>query len=143
MLNFIINTATKNGFPYTGTEMPEYLNDDVNHIMINIPENDIALVSNITPFKATSFIKQDVDGNFFIDINEDAFKRINIESILIERNQKLTESDWTRVDDNGLSEEKRELWRVYRQALRDLPQLIEYDENYKPLPFDWPTPPPN
>ena len=140
MLNFIINTATKKGFPYTGTEMPEYLNGDVNHIMINIPENDIALVSNITPFKATSFIKQDVDGNFFIDINEDAFKRINIEYILIERNQKLSGSDWTRVDDNGLSEEKRELWRVYRQTLRDLPQLIEYDENYKPLPFDWPTP---
>ena len=38
---------------------------------------------------------------------------------------------------------KRENWVVYRHLPRDFPQLIEYDENYKPLPFDWPTPPPN
>jgi len=37
------------------------------------------------------------------------------------RNIMLTECDWTRVDDNGLSEEKKKEWETYRKALRDLP----------------------
>jgi len=142
MLNFIINTVTKNGFPYTGTEMPEYLNGDVNHIMINIPESDVERVSKIMPFRATPFIKQDTEGNFFIDTDENLFKRMNIQdTIIIERNRRLSESDWSRVDDNGLSDEKRELWRVYRESLRNLPSSIQYDEHYMPLPFEWPIPP--
>lgn len=141
MLNFIINTVTNNGFPYTGTEMPEYLTGDTDHIMISIPEEDEKLVSNIKPFNATSFIKQDGEGNFFIDTSESLFKRMNIENILFERNRKLMETDWTRVDDNGLSDEKKEQWRVYRQKLRDLPSSIQYDENYKPLPISWPPVP--
>lgn len=141
MLNFIINTVTNNGFPYTGTEMPEYLTGDTDHIMISIPEDDEELVSKIQPFKATSFIKQDGDGFFFIDTNETLFKRMNIENILFERNQKLTESDWSSLYDNGLSDEKKEQWRVYRQKLRDLPSSIQYDKNYKPLPIDWPPVP--
>jgi len=37
------------------------------------------------------------------------------------RNSALTKSDWTQASDNALSEDEREAWRVYRQALRDLP----------------------
>lgn len=37
------------------------------------------------------------------------------------RNSALTKSDWTQISDNNLSEEQRESWRTYRQALRDLP----------------------
>tara|TARA_B100000945_G_scaffold78377_1_gene60557 strand:+ start:2292 stop:2912 length:621 start_codon:yes stop_codon:yes gene_type:complete len=33
----------------------------------------------------------------------------------------LTESDWTRMDDNQLSSDKKVEWATYRQALRDLP----------------------
>jgi hypothetical protein len=36
------------------------------------------------------------------------------------RNVLLTESDWSQVGDNSLSEEQRELWRSYRQELRDI-----------------------
>lgn len=36
------------------------------------------------------------------------------------RNALLTESDWSQVTDNSLSEEQRELWRNYRQELRNI-----------------------
>ena len=37
------------------------------------------------------------------------------------RNALLGESDWTRMDDNGLSVSDKEAWATYRQALRNLP----------------------
>lgn len=40
------------------------------------------------------------------------------------RNQKLTECDWTQFSDVSLSEEQKNSWKVYRQALRDLPNNI-------------------
>lgn len=141
MMNFIINKTTKNGFPYTGTEMPEYLHGDVNHVMISIPEEHVELVSKIQPFKASTFIKQDENDTFYIDVDANLFKRYNIQDILTERNQKLSQSDWTRMDDNGLSEEQREAWRIYRQQLRDLPQNIVYSDDLHPVSIQWPTPP--
>lgn len=40
------------------------------------------------------------------------------------RNELLAESDWTQVADAPLSVEKKEAWRAYRQALRDLPRQV-------------------
>ncbi len=37
-----------------------------------------------------------------------------------ERNRRLFECDWTQGADSPLTEEKKEEWRQYRQALRDL-----------------------
>lgn len=45
-----------------------------------------------------------------------------------ERNQRLSNTDWTRLDDNGLTFEQRESYRVYRQNLRDLPQIYGSNE---------------
>jgi hypothetical protein len=39
-----------------------------------------------------------------------------------ERNIKLAMSDWTQMPDSPLSQEQRQAWAEYRQALRDLPQ---------------------
>ena len=44
------------------------------------------------------------------------------------RDDALRQTDWTRMDDNGLDAATKEAWRVYRQALRDLPQTTS---NYK------------
>jgi hypothetical protein len=38
----------------------------------------------------------------------------------IERNNLLTQSDWTQVADNQLSEAERAAWRIRRQKLRDM-----------------------
>lgn len=36
------------------------------------------------------------------------------------RNRLLDESDWTRMDDNGLSDSAKASWATYRQSLRDI-----------------------
>jgi hypothetical protein len=41
------------------------------------------------------------------------------------RNNLLGSSDWTRLDDTGLSEESKSAWAVYRQELRDITENLE------------------
>ena len=51
------------------------------------------------------------------------------------RNIELMESDWTQVLDSPFTEEEKELWKLYRQSLRDI--------TLQPDPFNiiWPTKP--
>ena len=61
------------------------------------------------------------------------------------RNQKLLESDWTRMDDCGISTSKKAEWATYRQELRDITKTVTpvfitrgiIDESK----FSWPTKP--
>ena len=61
------------------------------------------------------------------------------------RNKKLLESDWTRIDDCGISTSKKEEWAKYRQELRDITKTVTpvfitrgiIDESK----FSWPTKP--
>lgn len=41
------------------------------------------------------------------------------------RNMILSSSDWTRMDDNGLDDDTREIWAIYRQELRDITENLE------------------
>lgn len=43
-------------------------------------------------------------------------------SIRTRRNQALIASDWTQLPDVAMSVQMRKNWRLYRQALRDLPK---------------------
>lgn len=52
------------------------------------------------------------------------------------RDSLLSQSDWTTVSDNPLSEEKKNQWKLYRQQLRDFPGNVEDPRNP-----DWPVPP--
>jgi len=61
----------------------------------------------------------------------------NIYELRRKRNMLLFNSDWiVSIPDSPLSVEKIEEWKVYRQALRDLPSNTIDPEN--PV---WPTPP--
>lgn len=51
------------------------------------------------------------------------------------RNKLLNNSDWTQISDSGLTEEQKQAWRDYRQALRDLPETEFIG------PIIWPTAP--
>jgi len=52
------------------------------------------------------------------------------------RDQKLADTDWTEANES-LTEAERNAWRVYRQALRNLPnQLLTTPEKAK-----WPEEP--
>jgi len=54
------------------------------------------------------------------------------------RNTLLKDSDWTQLSDTSLTNEQREVWKTYRQALRDL----SAHANWPNLePEDWPTNP--
>ena len=53
-----------------------------------------------------------------------------------QRNQLLAQSDWTALSDAHLSQDKKDAWFTYRQALRDLP-----DECTDPTQVDWPLDP--
>ena len=54
------------------------------------------------------------------------------------RNQLISNCDWTVNIDSPLSDSKKEEWKTYRQALRD----ITNHENFPKLFLtDWPTPP--
>lgn len=63
---------------------------------------------------------------------EQAAKRVRVE-----RNARLRECDWTQLPDVPLEEEEKEAWRVYRQALRDLPNQPDFD----PFNVIFPEPP--
>ena len=54
----------------------------------------------------------------------------------LERNQLLTDSDWTQIPNNPLTPEKQQQWATYRQELRDVTQQSGYPDN-----VIWPTPP--
>lgn len=55
------------------------------------------------------------------------------------RNEMLKESDWTQLVDCVLSNELRQQWATYRQALRDLPQLYKDNEIIDINLVIWPT----
>ena len=61
----------------------------------------------------------------------------------VERNKRLSDCDWTQVNDCQLSETKIQEWKVYRQALRDLPETTtpSFDEHRILTGIHWPTPP--
>jgi len=53
-----------------------------------------------------------------------------------ERNRRLSACDWTQVADSPLDDAADDQWRVYRQALRDLPQTQDDIDN-----IVWPVAP--
>ena len=54
-----------------------------------------------------------------------------IEDIRQKRNKMLSESDWTQMNDVELSDDAE--WKLYRQALRDLPSSVDLEKPVYPL----------
>lgn len=50
---------------------------------------------------------------------------VNMDDIRLTRNQLLANSDWTQLQDNGLSDAKRAEWAAYRQSLRDITNTVD------------------
>lgn len=53
-----------------------------------------------------------------------------------ERNRRLAACDWTQLTDAHMSQDRKDAWATYRQALRDLP-----DELTDPTQVTWPSDP--
>lgn len=80
------------------------------------------------------------DSGSFVDLgeppNEHAYREGNqwnpntpavLQEVRSIRNSLLAESDWTRMDDNGMSDGTRTEWAEYRQALRDITNGLPED----------------
>jgi len=51
----------------------------------------------------------------------------NLSEVRNQRNQLLSQSDWTQMADSPLSDEQKAAWAAYRQQLRELPANISAD----------------
>ena len=59
-------------------------------------------------------------------MNESQFPSFTEADVIrTERNRLLRISDWTQANDSPLTSEKKEEWKVYRQALRNLTMTRE------------------
>ena len=68
-------------------------------------------------------------------------KKVTWYGVRLARNFLLEDTDWVFGGDSPTSDEEKELWRTYRQALRDIPQNSAYTEAHDvkfPIsPEDW------
>jgi hypothetical protein len=65
-------------------------------------------------------------------------KDIFLNDLRIERNKRLLETDWTRLDDSPMDASTREQYRIYRQSLRELPQLYANNDVLSMNNVIWP-----
>ncbi len=98
-------------------------------------------VDNITWLEGTTPIaKSDIEAKMTALTSPKASAALRFE-----RNLRLSECDWTRMDDNGLSSSKKTEWATYRQALRDLPAsanpTINIDGELNLSSVTWPSEP--
>lgn len=52
-------------------------------------------------------------------------QKVILNSIRVERNNLLKQSDWTQLPDSPLVQEEKTAWKNYRQQLRDLTKTID------------------
>jgi len=65
------------------------------------------------------------EGTHISELTEEKIKEKILAKIRTKRNELLQGTDFTQIPDAPLTSEQREAYRVYRQALRDLPENID------------------
>jgi hypothetical protein len=111
------------------------------------PEETKGMASKMIPFTLDNFIKgKDENGKYIIDVTSDEaitkLKRIAMKDTIEERDKLLQETDRTEFPHFPMADERRLMWRTYRQALRDFPnQEFELDDNFRPRRVTFPDKP--
>ena len=62
--------------------------------------------------------------------------KTNEDNVRIDRDARLRSCDWTVLTDSQLTTTKKNAWKTYRQALRDVPVQGGFPDN-----ITWPTKP--
>lgn len=119
-LHFSVSNVFESVFVY-GQKVPD------TYTLIDLPEefNDAPETADIT---------REQNGTYTFTLNNETVKarnRMLLADMITERNKQLTASDWTQMPDSPITDEQKQLWQTYRQALRDFPNT------YTGSPNEW------
>ena len=117
---FNVSNVFSNVFVY-GQKVPD------THVLVDLPEE-----FNGAP--ETAKITREQNGTYTFTLDNEAVEARNrylLQDMITERNKQLTASDWTQIPDSPITDEQKQLWQTYRQALRDFPNT------YTGGPNDW------
>ncbi len=92
-------------------EAIEAINSSAKFVVLSDSVDNITWAEGTTPIA-----KEDIEAKMTALASSNAMKELRFE-----RTIRLVESDWSRLDDVGLSTSQKAEWATYRQALRDLP----------------------
>ena len=116
-------------------EAIEAINSSAKFRILNDSVDYIEWLEGTTPI-----VKSDIEAKMIA--LENAKK---MEALRLERNLRLADCDWTRMDDTGLGSSKKTEWVTYRQALRDLPAsanpTVNIDGELNLSSVTWPSEP--
>ena len=130
----MLSVAQKNDV-FAGYINPEYDRIDIATKTVIYASQNVIDTYNNKP--ANMFAIWDKVAQVWVDIRNEETKRAEaVAKAAQQRQQLLTESDWTQIPNGPLSTEQQAAWATYRQELRDITAQSGY-------PFDivWPTAP--
>lgn len=122
---------------HPNTSFPEVLSDEMlsefGVAVLNYPEPTVPIAGQ----KIVSEGIEQIEGQWFVRyglaaLNDEESQNF-ADGICAERNQRLSECDWTQVADAQVD---KAAWAAYRQALRDITLQPGF-----PTSFTWPTQP--
>ena len=120
--------------------LPESVANELGYDLITIPPKTETTLYQIVSRDGEELIDNVWTAKWKVtdmtDEQKTAFDKDFTETQKFERGQKLELSDWTQFADSPLTDSKKEEWKTYRQALRDLPTA-----NGWPRTHTWPTEP--
>lgn len=127
-LYFNVSNVFSNVFVY-GQKVPD------THVLVDLPEE-----FNGAP--ETAKFTREQNGTYTFTLNNEAVKARNrhlLADMITERNKQLSASDWTQLPDSPITDEQKQMWQTYRQALRDFPNT--YTGNHNDWQASFPTKP--
>ena len=97
----------------------------------------VAEINEVGLLDEQGIIEGDYQPNEYKIVNGEAIIRTDniLEILRNKRNELLTQSDWTQVNDSPLSDFKKQEWATYRQSLRDLPSTNQSVNNIADVIF--------
>lgn len=111
------------------TQMHYILKDENGKIVKMTDSFPLAQKGGYEQTKTTQKIVR-CDGKLFLESEcpaIDLFERAEI--LRSQRNELLAQSDWTQLPDAPLSADKKADWTTYRQALRSIPEQVDFPKN--------------
>lgn len=88
----------------------------------------------VSPVNRTSLVRTVTNKDYIKSLIEKSEGQFNIKDIYINRFRLLSSSDWTQLPDSPLDENQKNIWKKYRQKLRDIMAKPIYSDTKLPKP---------